>query len=408
MSELMNIRANHSDFRWRLLASVSALTLIGNIYGLQSADADSDSDHPSIWIELGGQLEQQTGQGDAYSPPFVVNNPDSLAYKPISPIQLEKAPLFSTGLDGKITFETSGTEWIFSAAIRYGRSNGRKDFNQTHRAGQKAHFTVFPVYPPGGPYGGYNGYPQMRTTTQHVTEFANAQVTQRQTHAIVDFTVGKEVGLGMFGGGGVSNLNVGVRFAQFVSRASASIHARPDADFATYCPTYIYPTLHTRFPTAKFCRVGLGFHSNAATIESRRSFHAVGPTVSWNASLPILGNPQAGTLNLDWGANATLLFGRQRASGSHQTSGHYIQSGAVPRFPTQYTKRGNFSRSRAVVIPNVGGFAGASFNFPNAKIALGYRGDFFFGAMDTGVDTRTTKTVGFYGPFATISIGLGG
>ena len=47
-------------------------------------------------------------------------------------------------------------------------------------------------------------------------------------------------------------------------------------------------------------------------------------------------------------------------------------------------------------------------SFTNAKISAGYRGDFFFGAMDTGNDTRKTKTVGFYGPFATISIGSGG
>jgi hypothetical protein len=37
-----------------------------------------------------------------------------------------------------------------------------------------------------------------------------------------------------------------------------------------------------------------------------------------------------------------------------------------------------------------------------------YRADFFFGAMDGGIDTAKKENVGFYGPFATISIGLGG
>ncbi len=40
------------------------------------------------------------------------------------------------------------------------------------------------------------------------------------------------------------------------------------------------------------------------------------------------------------------------------------------------------------------------------KVRMGYRADFFFGAIDGGIDTRKSETLGFYGPFATISIGL--
>jgi hypothetical protein len=63
-------------------------------------------------------------------------------------------------------------------------------------------------------------------------------------------------------------------------------------------------------------------------------------------------------------------------------------------------------RSRSVVVLNVGGFAGVSFRYSNAKLSLGYRGDFFFDAMDEGIDTPKSSVVGFYGPFATIGIGL--
>jgi hypothetical protein len=56
----------------------------------------------------------------------------------------------------------------------------------------------------------------------------------------------------------------------------------------------------------------------------------------------------------------------------------------------------------------LGGFAGISYIFPNARLNLGYRADFFFGAMDGGIDTRITETRGFFGPYAAISIGLGG
>jgi len=61
-----------------------------------------------------------------------------------------------------------------------------------------------------------------------------------------------------------------------------------------------------------------------------------------------------------------------------------------------------------VIVPNIGGFAGLSLRFPNAKVSFGYRADAFFGAMDGGIDARKTYDRDFYGPFATISIGLGG
>ena len=68
--------------------------------------------------------------------------------------------------------------------------------------------------------------------------------------------------------------------------------------------------------------------------------------------------------------------------------------------------RGN-ARSHTVTVPNLGGFAGLSVKYANAKVSFGYRGDFFFGAMDDGIDARRSKDVAFHGPFATISVGLG-
>jgi hypothetical protein len=44
----------------------------------------------------------------------------------------------------------------------------------------------------------------------------------------------------------------------------------------------------------------------------------------------------------------------------------------------------------------------------NAKVKFGYRADLFLGAMDGGIDTAKKENVGFYGPFATVSVGIGG
>jgi len=74
----------------------------------------------------------------------------------------------------------------------------------------------------------------------------------------------------------------------------------------------------------------------------------------------------------------------------------------------QKSGRGSRVSSRSVIVPNLGGFAGVSVKYPNVKFSLGYRADFFFGAVDAGIDTRHAKDLGFSGPFAAISVGLGG
>ncbi len=92
---------------------------------------------------------------------------------------------------------------------------------------------------------------------------------------------------------------------------------------------------------------------------------------------------------------------------SHQTTAQY-DPGYFERYRTthQYAPHHN-TRSRRVTVPNVGGFAGLSYNYANAKLSFGYKADFFFGAIDGGIDVRKSENRAFYGPYASISIGLG-
>lgn len=152
------------------------------------------------------------------------------------------------------------------------------------------------------------------------------------------------------------------------------------------------------------------FHNYTMFANAEREFHGIGPSVSWNGSATLIGNADRGEATFDWGINGALLFGRQKAKTSHTSQGYYHP-------PTYYAylyyaKTGPFdhhsTRSRSSVVPNFGAFAGLSVRKGAAKLSLGYRADFFFGAADTGIDAREKKTLGFYGPFATISIGLGG
>jgi hypothetical protein len=100
-------------------------------------------------------------------------------------------------------------------------------------------------------------------------------------------------------------------------------------------------------------------------------------------------------------------YPRQKANNTHNSTIRYFRGGGAGQ--TLYVQPPvTHSRSHMVTIPNIGGFAGLSYRFPNAKISAGYRADFFFGAKDSGLETRSTTDVGFHGPYATISIGLGG
>lgn len=376
MSELIN--NNCCAFRWQLLSTVSALSLTVMFSGHAEA-----SDKPSVWIELGGQLERIDGREDAYLPAFTTLSPTPGPYKDIPPSEAQKSSIYSHGVEGKISLRPDGSDWEFSAALRYGRSGNRK---HTHQ--QTALSTVYP----NTKYHGTPGVPKFKTKT--APQFADFRVKNSESHTILDFQVGHDVGLGMF----TSTASFGIRVANFTSKSQANIIARPVMRFHEMLQfgKYIHTEYHTDYK---------------ALSENERSFHGLGPSLSWNSDARVFGGEE-GEVTFDWGVNAALLFGRQKAKGSHQESAYYYPNGFQTIFTPPYAQLvynhppKPHDRSRSVIVPNVGGMAGISFRYPNAKVSFGYRADMFFGAMDVGIDARHTKDRNFYGPFATISLGL--
>jgi len=383
MSELVT-QPQSKNFRWQLLSTASALALVASVAGEALAQ---DANHPTVWIELGGQLEAVQGQNDPYGARFTyanLNKPHNL----VSPLSIQRAPHRSFGGEGKISFEPAGTDWVLSAGIRFGRSNGKRSMHQqtsTQAVQKTAKYgkprNVF-LHPEGGIYNGH-------VTLPH-TRFDNSQVAYSESHAIVDFKVGKDVGLGMFGKAENSVLSLGVRIAQFQTRANVDFKSYPDPHWPTKLGTV--------------ANTGNRHHSYFATGRFKHSFRGIGPSIAWEGDATLLGDTDAGVLTFDWGINAAALFGRQKVSGAHETHGIYFKGQGTT------TLRSNVpvTRARSVVIPNAGGLAGLSVRYPNAKFSLGYRADFFFGAMDGGIDTRHTHDRSFHGPYAKVSVGLGG
>ena len=387
MSELMYTRNDIGNFHWQLLGTVSVLALLASVYATREAcAADGDANRPPLWIELGGQLEQMTGQGENFALPFVSANPNSAAFKPVSPLDAEKAVPFSYGAEGKISYEPDGTHWVFTVDARYGRSGNKKH----------VHEQTFPKF---------TAYPNFITKypSANLANYADTVASHRESHAIADFQAGKDVGLGMFGHDSISVFSAGVRFAQFSSDTSVKINARPNIE--------LYPGFGGAVPF-KYAR------NYAFRGESARNFHGIGPSLSWNASAPVMGHSNTLEVSLDWGANAAVLFGRQKATTQHQTTGrkryqlktdccsHTNQ--VTSHYVTRYKTGNHGTRSRSVTVPNFGAFASVSLRRANAKITLGYRADVFFGAVDGGIDAARKDNLGFFGPFASLSIGIGG
>ena len=402
MSELIE-KTENRNFRWKLLTEVSALALIAYAATLPAAKAEN-SDQPTVWIELGGQLSRLENSQEKYAPPFVVLTPSNLS----PPQMAETPPRHGMEESASLTFQPTGSEWAFSASIRYGRASNDK---HVHQQSDPSPFTNYLKFHRSR-YGVYHHFTNYSQIQPIAARFADAVVKQSESHAILDFRAGKDLGIGLFGRDGLSNLNVGVRFAQFTSKSRINLREDPDWQFKTHITTfsssYGVGESHYTFHQA-YQSVAQPFHSFVGAFRANRSFTGVGPTISWNSSESLAGNSEVGHLALDWGVNAALLFGRQKTNIHHQTTSIYHLgdiSGEVVAYQGPATP--DHTRSRGVVVPNVGGFAGFSVKYPNAKVSFGYKADFFFGAMDGGIDVRRTEDVGFHGPYAVVSIGLGG
>lgn len=386
MSELINVNHRRHDLHWQLLSTVSATALVLVLSAPKSPAFAETGDRPTVWIELGGQLESIQGREDIYAPPFVINNLDN-PVNAVSPTSAQQPPHRTFGGEGKITFEPTNSDWVFTAGVRYGRSNGKKTLHQqTHTRFTAKTAKYGQAYKYGTP-GVHHGH-----ITRTVSRFNHSDTKFSETHAVVDFMVGKDVGLGMFGKSSSSTLSLGVRIAQFSRQSNVDFRSLPD------------PYYQTKILGQQTFGARKHHHTYYAHEWSQRSFRGIGPSLSWEGTTPFFGHRDATELAVDWGVNAAVLFGRQRVQGGHMVSGRYYMSVVAISHYTHTAP--SIKRSRSATVPNVGGFAGVSIKYPNAKFSLGYRADFFFNAMDQGLDTRHTKNQGFFGPYVNFAVGF--
>lgn len=407
MSELTHEGGERS--RSQFLATVSMLSLLAAAGSAGHASAAGDQG----WrIELGWHAETVYMSQDDFALPLDSAIPQSGLTGPL----VESLNLSSSqGGEGKVSFQPQGSNWTFSASIQYGRSKGRGHLSQTQPIPTTS-FTTFhttiPTYP--FPYHSTKIKP-LKLTSKNI----DVETSSAETHLLLDFQAGADVGVGLFGKGSMSHIGGGVRFAQFTSALNVSqFQANPDSYFTqtqTVIQTNAFFPSGIRQVPWYFLRSRQLWHSFGGSPHGSHSFNGIGPSVYWDVSAPLWNaSPESG-VSLDWGLNAALLFGRQKDRIEHRTTSVLGCYGAPG--PHCDGLEGDTSgvmrntsvevRTKNVMVPNIGAFAGASYHWKDVDAIVGYRADFFINAIRTGMQNQTT-TVGFVGPYANVSVALGG
>src|SRR6185437_9989052 len=247
---------SNTNFRRNLLSEVSILALLGYVCTVPNAMAASDQENrPTVWIELGTQLERADTEQTIFAPGFFdLASPADLGVM----TDAQRPSRYSIGGEGKISFEPEGTNWVFSAAVRYGRSNSAR-----HLHHETAGLPIEYLTRGGAPFRQYTPRPR---------EFGDGQSNARESHLVLDFLAGKDVGLGIFGEHSHSTIQAGVRFAQFASKADTTLHARP----VNFLYEIGVPSVFNKYIHHK--------RTYTAVFHAERSTHGIGPSISWDSS----------------------------------------------------------------------------------------------------------------------------
>jgi hypothetical protein len=333
-------------------------------------------------LQFGGNFSQLADDWQHYRPSFVSMLPDGLP----SPTSVEESPDNGFDWEGKLSIQPENSDWVLKAGIRYGRSGTN---GQLHKslAPQTAAFPITGRACTG---------PLHRCTAfanADANRLVDAETNAREQHTMADFTVGKEIGIGMFGADGKGTIGGGVRMAQLATDAFADLNMNAN-----------WAATHTN-PRGAFAQQT--WHLYQGVSKEHRSFHGWGPQVTWDADQPVWGVAESGEVSIDWGLNAAFLLGQQKIDLQQlETDTPCSSTVAGCVLPTNAPQA--VIRSRHVLGPNLGGYNGASMRYHSSKISFGYRADTFFNAMDGGQDTARSYTRGFYGPYLNVSLGLGG
>jgi len=346
------------------------------------ANADHVGPYP-LTVELMGSVIRQDAPYQPVLPPIAQQFDAAL-----SPARLQNRGLdWGDGREVKLTYRPGGA-WSVSGSYRYGRSNSNVPLEHASEASGPPACGI----PSSSPYSFLCG-PLAYLLVQTGTNWSDSTARERETHEIADFTVGRDVGLGLLGDSH-SKLSAGLRYAQFKSTTWATMRGIPQWDVADGWAKY-----------------GAPYQRLDASLQADREFKGAGPTVSWDAAQRLWGDEKAGHLDLDWSLTGGVLFGKQKAEVSGRYAyGDYTQFHGpdwVLPMPPEHPI-GIAPRSKEVSVPMLDLSLGLAYEVQRIKVGAGYKWERYFNVLDTGYAERKDADRTIDGPYFKIAVGFGG
>jgi outer membrane receptor protein involved in Fe transport len=294
----------------------------------------------------------------------------------------------------KFTWQPRKDGWFASAGVRYGHAGGNVE----------DHGTTWDDIPGG--YYSSRFVPGLRydPKAHGWLNYAEATASNSESHAIADFMVGKDVGLGAWPARASSNASVGLRYAHFNSGGHVLMNGRPDL----------------AFPSDFIWLTGGHMHRFHAHVNAAREFEGAGIAGEWDASIKLVGDAERmGRLDMEVGLGAGVLFGKQATAVKGQLRGGYTVEIGTQYFPSYgypgrqhvidaYDTQLDIRRSKRTTVPSVNANLGLSYTVGGVKVSGGYQWERYFNVIDGGVMQRKTYDRTIDGPYFKIAVGFGG
>jgi len=338
-----------SSLRGSLLTGASALAL--SVSWGAGAHAQSTAGHNSpnqaalptwtVWVEGGGF---ETTGGSFNVPSFGGLGAPLASFNSLH------------GIEGAAGFDYRWSDpvWHFVFDLRYGRTK------TATRGGSSSNNNFQTLGTVLGPF--LTVITQTRTTHNSTTD----QATNWESHAVADFMIGRDLGVGAT----APQVQVGIRVADLY----ASGHAQETTNSTTHGTFYTFSigVFHTDTSA-----------SSSESVSWNSRFFGAGPRLAITGSIPVLG-----FWSFDYGAGIAELIGDRSFHLSATTN-----TGTNSLIDTHST----------VFVFNADGWGALSYAFtPNTKVSLGVRDDFYNSALTT-INTYTgglqSLDRAYWGPF---------
>ena len=346
------------------------------------ANPDPVGPYP-LTIEIGGQVQRQDAPYADLTPAPAASFTGALGAGEAQNRNLD----WGDGREVRLTYALPGEPWRIAAGYRFGRTNGT---DQT---------LAFAFADEGcaGTYAQCDQAIQMGYTGEpfffKAYNYSDVTVMNREEHTVVDFDVGRDVGMGL---GFDSSARVGLRYADLQSTTHMLFFGAANWDIPEQFALFKY-SHNTHYKS---------------DISSLREFKGAGPTLSWDAGARLWGQDK-GHVDLEWSLTGGALFVKQKAlfAGTETSayfSGKYFNREVLQSGPTVDITNTPAARSKSVTVPLVDLSLGLAFEARRVKVGAGYRWERYFNAIDAGYADRKSYDRTIDGPYFKIAVGFGG